>query len=170
MKGDREVTITDADRQRRFDLLKEGQKLEARLSEAATAARTANTQLAGMKGALSDTIAVPAPIRATYDSLKKELEPIKKKFFIRDEGDESEFDFSEFRKVITFKLSGLISSIGGTTVPPTEVDLAQWAEIKAEVPAVIDQVNGLVAKLKPFYQRLVEAGLYPAIPKPVEKP
>ena len=170
VKGDREITVSDADRQRRFDLLKEGQKLEARLSEAATAARTANTQLVAMKGALSDTTAVPAPIRATYDSLKKALEPIKKTFFIRDEGDESEFDFSEFRKVITFKLSGVINSIGGTTVPPTEGDLAQWAEIKAEVPTVIDQVNGLVAKLKPFYQRLAEAGLYPAIPKPVEKP
>ena len=92
VKGDREITISDADRQRRFDLLKEGQRLEARISEAATAARTANTQLTGMKSALADTTTVPAPIRATYDSLKKELEPIKKKFFIRDEGDESEFD------------------------------------------------------------------------------
>ena len=170
VKGDREITISDADRQRRFDLLKEGQRLEARLSEAATAARTANAQLTGMKSALADTTTVPAPIRATYDSLKKELEPIKKKFFIRDEGDESEFDFSEFRKVITFRLSGVITSIGGTTVPPTEGDLAQWNELKAEVPAAIDQVNGLVAKLRPFYQRLAEAGLYPAVPKPVEKP
>ena len=35
---------------------------------------------------------------------------------------------------------------------------------------VIDQVNGLVARLKPFYQRLAEAGLYPPVPKLVEKP
>ncbi len=170
VKGDREISMSDADRQRRFDLLKEGQRLEARLAEAATAARTANTQLAGMKTALSDTTVVPAGIRATYDSLTKELEPIKKTFFIRDEGDESEFDFSEFRKVITFKLSGVIGSIGGTTVPPTEVDLAQWNELKTEVPAAIDRVNALVSKLKPFYQRLAEAGLYPAVPKLVEKP
>ncbi len=155
---------------RDYRLLKEGQRLEARLAETATTARTANTQLAGMKTALPDTTVVPAGIWATYDSLTNELEPIKKTFFIRDEGDESEFDFSEFRKVITFKLSGVIGSIGGTTVPPTEVDLAQWNELKTEVPAAIDRVNALVSKLKPFSQRLAEVGLYPAVPKLVEKP
>ena len=89
---------------------------------------------------------------------------------IRDEGDETEFDFSEFRKVITFKLGGIVGSIGGATAPPSEVDLAQWAEVKADIGPTIDQVNGLVGKLKPFYQKLAAAGLYPAVPKAIEKP
>ena len=72
--------------------------------------------------------------------------------------------------MITFKLSGVVGGIGGATMPPTEVDLAQWAELKSEVPQVIDQVNGLLARLKPFYQRLLEAGLYPPLPKAIEKP
>ena len=170
VKGDPDIVITDQDRQRRFDILKEGQRLQARLSEANNATKLANTELGKMKSVLSDSTTVPAAIRASYDSLTKELAPLKKKFFIRDEGDESEFDFSEFRKVITFRLGGVIGSIGGVTVPPTETDLAQWSDVKAEVPKVIDQVNALVAKLKPFYQRLAAEGLYPAVPKPVEKP
>jgi len=170
VRGDREVTISDADRQRRFDLLKEGQRLEARLSEAASAARTANQQLTQIKAALADTTVAPAPIRASYDSLTKALEPLKKLFFIRDEGDDSDFDFSEFRKVITFKLSGLIGNVGGAGLPVSKTDLAQWNELKAEVPAAIDQVNALTARLKPFYQRLAEAGLYPAVPKAIDKP
>jgi len=144
--------------------------MQARLSEASTAVRTANQQLGQIKTALADTTVAPAAIRATYDSLTKEIAPLKKKFFIRDEGDQSDVDFSEFRQVITFKVGGLVQSVGGATVPATATDLAQWNEVKTEAPQVIDQVNALVAKLKPFYQRLLEAGLYPAVPKPVAKP
>jgi hypothetical protein len=148
--GDPDITITDADRQRRFDLLKEAQRLQAKV-------------------ALSDSTTTPAPIRAELDSLMKQIDPLKKKFFIRDEGDDSDFDFALFRKVITFKISGLISSVGGATVPASEADLAAWAEVKTEAPATIDEVNALVARLKPFYQKLAEAGLYPAVPKPIDK-
>ncbi len=170
VRGDPDIVITEQDRQRRFELLKEGQRLQARLSEANNAVRTANQQLNQIKPAVSDSTTVPAPIRASYDSLVKDLVPLKKRFFIRDEGDESPFDFSEFRQVITFKLGGVVGGIGGATMPPTETDLSRWAEVKTEVPQVIDQVNALVARLKPFYQRLAEQGIYPAVPKVIEKP
>jgi photosystem II stability/assembly factor-like uncharacterized protein len=170
VRGDPDIKITDEERRQRFALLKEGQVLQARLSEANTAVRTANTQLNQMKTALSDSTTVPAAVKASYDSLVKDLGPLKKKFFVRDEGDDSPFDFSEFRQVITFKLGGVVGGIGGATAPPTETDLAQWNEVKTEAPQLIDQVNAFVARLKPFYQRLLELGIYPALPKPVAKP
>jgi hypothetical protein len=169
VKGDPEIRITDQDRQRRFELLKEGQRLQARLTEASNAVRTANSQLREIKPKLADSTAVPAGIRASYDSLVKDLTPLKTRFFIRDDDDEP-FDFSLFRQVITFKLGGVLGGIGGATQPPTETDLAQWNELRIEVPQVIDQVNGILARLKPFYQRLAEQGIYPALPRPIEKP
>ncbi len=169
VKGDPDIRITDQDRQRRFDLLKEGQRLQARLDEASSAVRTANTQLRNLKTPLSDSTTVPKAVKATYDSLVKDLEPLKTKFFIRDD-DDAPFDFSLFRQVITFKLGGVIGSVGGATAPPTETDLQQWGELRIEVPQIIDQVNALTAKLKPFYQRLLELGLYPPVPKVIEKP
>jgi hypothetical protein len=170
VRGDPDIVITEQDRQRRFELLKEGQRLTARLTTARSAVATANQQLNQMKSAVSDSATVPAALRATYDSLVKDLAPLKKKFFIRDEGDETPFDFAEFRQVITFKLSGVLGGIGGATMPPTETDVTQWTEVKTEAPQVIDQVNAFVARLKPFYARLAEAGIWPALPKPVEKP
>jgi hypothetical protein len=170
VKGDPDIRITDQDRQRRFELLKEGQRLQARVTEASNAVRSANTQLRSLKTPLADSTTVPRAIRATYDSLVKDLEPLKKKFFIRDEDDTTPFDFSLFRQVITFKLGGVLGSVGGATAPPTATDLEQWSELRTEVPQVIDQVNGFTARLKPFYQRLVELGLYPPVPKPIEKP
>jgi len=49
-------------------------------------------------------------------------------------------------------------------------DLAQWAELQREVPAAIDEVNAFLVQLRPFYAKLAEAGLFPVVPKPIEKP
>lgn len=40
--------------------------------------------------------------------------------------------------------------------------------LSAEIPGAVTEVNGFLAKLKPFYVRLVEAGLYPPVPPAVE--
>ncbi len=170
VRGDPDIQISEQDRQQRYALLKEGQMLQARLTEASSAVRTANTQLNQLKKPLADSATVPAAIRASYDSLVKDLAPLKSKFFIRDEDDTTTFDFSMFRKVITFKLGGVLGNVGGATMPPTAEDLSQWGEVRTEVPQVIDQVNAFIARLKPFYQRLAEQGIYPALPKPIPKP
>jgi photosystem II stability/assembly factor-like uncharacterized protein/antitoxin (DNA-binding transcriptional repressor) of toxin-antitoxin stability system len=170
VRGDPAVQITPQDRERRFALLKEGQLLQARLTEASNAVRTATTQLNQLKSTLADSTTVPAAIKASYDSLVKDLAPLKTRFFIRDEDDTTPFDFALFRQVITFKLGNVVGNVGGAAMPPTETDLAQWNELKTEVPQVIDQVNAFTTRLKPFYQRLVEQGLYPPVPKPVVKP
>ena len=169
--GDRDITITDADRQQRFEVLKEGQRLEARLSEAVSAMRTAKGQFAQLKGILADSTTVPADLRATFDTLDKQLAPFRKRFYLMAEGDdESEFEGLEFRTVLPFKLSGLVGGVGGATMPLTTTDLDQWNELRTEVPAAIDDVNAFIVQLKPFYARLLEAGLFPAVPKPIVKP
>jgi photosystem II stability/assembly factor-like uncharacterized protein len=170
VRGDHDIVITDADRQRRFDILKEGQRYDAKLTQANNAARTAMQQLSQIKKILADSTTVPAALRATHDTLTKELAPIKKKFFLQEEGENVEFSSAELRNVITFKLGGVLGSIGGSTVPPSQTDMMQWTELRTEVPAAIDQVNAFLTKLKPFYARLLEAGYYPAVPKGVEKP
>ena len=169
--GDREVTITDADRQGRFDVLKEGQRLEARLGEAVQAMRTARRQLTQLKGTMADTTVAPAGLRAEYDSLVKQVEPFRKRFYLREESDpDADFEGLEIRTVLPFKLGGVLGAIGGATVPLSATDLAQWNELRTEVPAAIDDVNAVLARLKPFLARLLEAGLYPRIPSSIPKP
>lgn len=169
--GDREITITDVDRQRRFDLLKEGQRLDARLSEAVAAMRAAKAQFAQLKPALADSTVVPADIRATFDTLSKQLTPFVRRFYLNSENEpDSTFEGLEFRTVLPFKLGGLLGGIGGATMPVNATDLAQWNELQREVPAAIDDVNAFLVQLRPFYARLAEAGLYPLVPKPIAKP
>ncbi|MEO8450709.1 MAG: glycosyl hydrolase [Gemmatimonadota bacterium] len=169
IQGDPDIQITDADRRRRYDLLKEGQQLQAKLAEAVDAVSTANKQLKDIKSQLPDSTKLSPAIKGTLDSLVKDLEPLKKKLGIRDEDDTSEFNFAEFRKILPFKLGAVVGNIGGAVAPPSENDLALWSEAKIEMPAAIDEINRFVARLRPFYRRLAEEGLYPPVPKPVEK-
>ena len=99
------------------------------------------------------------------------MEPFRKRFFLTQEGDEdSLFEGLDQRTVLPFKLGGLLGGVGGATAPMSATELAQWTEVRAEVPVAIDDVNAFLSRLKPFYARLLEAGLYPAVPKAVPKP
>lgn len=169
--GDRDVTISDADRQRRFDVLKAGQRLEARLTAVVAAARTARQQLAQIQAALADASVAPAALRAERDSLATVADGFKRSRLVRIEGDtDADFDDLQFAEILPFKLGMTLGNIGGATVPMSATDLAQWAELEREVPAAIDDVNALLARLKPFQARLLEAGLWPKVPAPIEKP
>jgi hypothetical protein len=111
---------------------------------------------------------VPASFRATLDSVTKQLAPLKKKFFIQDEGDEAEFTAELFRAVLTFKLGGLAGNLSGFLAGPSAQDQRTLGEIRTEVPAAIEETNAVVARFTAFVKQLAEAGLYPPRPKPVK--
>ena len=167
VRSDPESQISAADRQRAFDLQMELHRLNGRLTEAVTATRQVNTQLAAIKKELADTTAVPAAFRATLDSLTTAIAPLKKKFFIQDEGEPFEYSSELFREVLTFKLGGLAGELAGFLTGPSVQDLRTLEEVRTAVPAAIDETNALVARLGTFVKQLADAGLYPPLPKPV---
>ncbi|MCU0624099.1 MAG: hypothetical protein MUF53_09580, partial [Gemmatimonadaceae bacterium] len=169
--GDRETRIADADRAARHTLLTTGQRLTGQLSAAVSAVQRTRTQLAGLKALMSDTAQVPAPLRATYDSLVTQGQAFRRRFFSRIESDtDADFANLQFTRVLPFKLDLVLSNVGGATVPASATDLALWAEVQREVPAAIDDVNALLARVAPFYVKLAEAGLQPRVPRAIEKP
>ena len=57
----------------------------------------------------------------------------------------------------------------GSTAVPTNTQLMQVREVKAALPIVIDQANGVAAKLPALVKDLVGSGtMFPAL-KPVSK-
>ena len=169
--GDRDVTVSEADRAARHTLLVTGQRFTAQLSAAVSAAQKARTQLAGLKEQMQDTAAVPAALRAMYDSLVMQAATFRCRFAVRIESDsESECADLQFTRVLPFKLDFVLGSVGGATVPPSATDLAMWGELQREVPAAIEDVNALLGRLMPFYVKLAEAGVQPRMPKVIEKP
>ncbi|MSR03015.1 MAG: hypothetical protein EXR94_09825 [Gemmatimonadetes bacterium] len=167
---DPDIQIADADLKERFDALKQLHGLNRTLTAATDAVRDADDQLGSIRKGLPDSTKVPAPIKATTDSLTKELVGLKRKLGIRTPGEDLfSMDFSELRRALPIRLSMTGGDIGGAHVKPSEANRQAVSALATEVPAAVTEVNGFLAKLKPFYLRLAEAGLYPVVPAPVEE-
>jgi hypothetical protein len=120
---------------------------------------------------MADSVNVPAPLRAQYDSLVTTGASFRKRLGTSIESDTaSDLGDVPFTRIVPFKLDFLLSNVGGATTPASATDLAMWAELQREVPAAIDDVNAFLARVTPFYVKLAEAGLQPRLPKVIEKP
>jgi len=166
VRGDPEIAISDADRKARFDALTELHALHGRLNKAVEVARQMNDQQTALKTALADTSKVPANIRAAVDSLKKAMDPVREKLGLSS-GEAFSFDPETFRKNLVFKIGMLKGPILSATARPTTTQLRQLDEVRAAVPAMVEQVNSLVPKHQAVMKLVADAGLYPAAVKPV---
>jgi len=166
---DPDVTIAEADLKARFDALKSLQALNGKVRSATDALRDADEQFAGIRKALADSTKVPAAIRATMDSLKSELDRVKRKFGIRTPGEDLfSMDFNELLRSLPIRVAMTSSDIGGAHLGLSETNRRVIGELQTEVPAAVADANGFLGKLAPFYRRLAEAGLYPAAPEPIK--
>jgi photosystem II stability/assembly factor-like uncharacterized protein len=168
VRADPESQISAADRKANFDILKELHALSGRLTEAVTTVKQMNTQLGAIKKVLSDSAKTPAAFRTMLDTLTKRFAPLKTKFLIRDEGEETEFTAEIFRTVLTFKLGGLMGDLQGFLAGPSVQNLRTLDEVRRDVPAAIDETNLLVGQFTAFVKQLSDAGVYPMMPKLVK--
>ncbi len=166
---DPEVTFADADLKDRFDTMMQLHRMNGTLSAASDAVRDADDQLGAIRKGMPDSTKVPPPIKATMDSLTKELGSLKKKLGIRTPGEDLfSVDFAELRRALPIRMAMAGGDIGGAHVRPSEANRQTVAALVTEIPAAVTEVNAFLAKLKPFYLRLAEAGLYPVVPAAVE--
>jgi hypothetical protein len=167
---DPEIRMSDADLKDRFETLMQLHRLNGTLSAASDAVRDADDQQGSVRKAMPDSSKVPGAIKATMDSLTKELGGLKKKLGIRSPGEDFfNVDFAELRRALPIRMSMAGGDIGGAHVKPSEANRQTVAALVTEIPAAVKEVNAFLAKLKPFYLRLAEAGLYPVAPAPVEE-
>ena len=168
VRSDPESQISLADRKANFELMKELQLLNGRLSDAVAAAKQVQTQLGAIKKELADSTKTPAAFRATLDSITKQLAPLKRKFLIRDEGEEIEFSAELLRAVLPFRVGGLAGEMSGFLAGPSAQNLRTMEEVRRDVPVAIGETNVLVARFTAFVKQLSDAGIYPVMPKPVK--
>ncbi|MGE3617544.1 MAG: glycosyl hydrolase [Gemmatimonadales bacterium] len=169
VRTDPEVTVTAADLKERFDALKELQGMSRRVGAATEAVREADTQLGNVRKALGDTTKAPAALRAEGDSLKKELDGVKRKLGIRTPGEDLfSIDFAELRRALPIRLSMTFGDIDGAHTGLSESNRQVLAAARSDLPGVINDANAVLGKLKVFFQEVAAAGLYPAVPDPVK--
>ena len=168
VRADPESQISLTERKVNFDLSKELQLLGGRLTDAVTAAKQVNTQLGAIRKVLADSVNTPATFRLTLDSIVTQATPLKKKFLIRDEGDESEFTLDMFLAAIPMRVSRLAGDVSGFLTGPSAQNMRTMDELRRDVPVAVEETNALVTRFGAFVKRLSEAGLYPVMPKVVK--
>ena len=168
VRSDPESQVATADRKANFELSKELQGINGWLADAVTAVKQVNMQLALIRKELGDSTKVLPAYRASLDTLAKMIAPLKRKFLVRDEGEEIEFSSEMFRQVLTFKLSGLAGDLGGFLSGPTAQNLRTMEELRKEIPESVTETNALVTRFSAFVKQLSDAGVYPVMPKVVK--
>jgi photosystem II stability/assembly factor-like uncharacterized protein len=166
VRGDPEISVSDADRKARFDALTELHALHGRMTKAQEAAKQMNDQQNALKTVLADTSKVPANIRAAVDSLKKAMEPLRTRLGLST-GEPFTFDPEMFRRNLTFKVGMLKGPVMGATMKPTETQMRQLADLREEIPALVNEVNAMVPRHQAVMKMLADAGIYPAAVKPI---
>ena len=168
VRADPESQISLTERKVNFDLSKELQLLGGRLTDAVTAVKQVNTQLGAIRKVLADSVNTPATFRSTLDSIVTQATPLKKKFLIRDEGDESEVTSEMFLAAMPIKVSQLTGEVSGFLAGPSAQNLRTMDEVRRDVPVAVEETNALVTRFGAFVKRLSEAGLYPVMPTVVK--
>jgi septation ring formation regulator EzrA len=149
----------------RFDALTEIHALHGRLAKATEVAKLMNDQQTSYKSALADSSKVPANVRAAVDSLKTAMDPVRTKLGLSSEP--FSFDPETFRRNLQFKVGALKGPMISATAKPTETQMRQLADLREEIPALVQEVNSLVPKHQAVMKLLAESGLYPAVVKPI---
>jgi photosystem II stability/assembly factor-like uncharacterized protein len=167
VKGDPEITITDADRKFWFDTAMDLHRLQGRANDAAELAQNANAQLQQLQNQARNQ-ALPPAVKQSLDNIVKEMEVVRRRLGLGG-GPGGGGGFGGGTENVRGRIGQLKGAIQGSTAVPTNTQLQQIREVKAALPIVIDQANAVAAKLRGLVKEMLGAGaIFPAL-KPVVK-
>ena len=165
VKGDPQIQITDADRKIWYDTAKELHDLQAKANDVAEAVQNAFAQVGVLQQQTRDVTLSPN-VKQQLDAVVKEFEAVRRRLGLGQQGGGGGGGNTENVRGRIGQLKGGVMS---ATTLPTNTQLMQIRETRAQVPGLIDQANTAIAKVPGLVKDMVGAGaLFPAI-KPVPK-
>jgi photosystem II stability/assembly factor-like uncharacterized protein len=166
VKGDPQIQITDTDRRMWFDTTRDLHDLQAKANDAAEMVQNAFAQVQTLQQQTRNQTLAPN-VKQELDNIVKEFETVRRRLGLGQQGGGGGFGGN------TENLRGRIGQMKGqvmaSTATPTNTQLMQIRDIKAQLPGLIDQANAAVAKVPALVKTMIGSGtLFPAI-KPVPK-
>lgn len=168
VRGDREIIIADADRKAMFDAAMDLHRLHGRHNEASTSVTALNERLRALQQSLKNSKDAPQDLSKKLEDFAKRFTPTAQKFGINAGNPLETGDFSVFRRMLRFRISGLKSGIMSSTSRPTETQMRQIPEVRAALETAINDANKLIAELPAIQKELAEKGIFPAEVKPIK--
>ena len=167
VKGDPEITISDADRKIWYDTAMDLHQLQTKANETAEMVQNANIQLTLLQQQTRNQTLAPA-VKQSFDNVTKEMEAVRRRLGLGG-GQGGGGGFGGGSENVRGRIGQLKGAIMGSTSLPTNTQLMQIREVKAALPQVIDQANAAAGKMPGLVKEMLGAGaIFPAL-KPVPK-
>ena len=166
VKGDPEITISDADRKIWYDTAMDLHQLQTKANDAAEMVQNAHAQLTLLQQQTRNQTLAPA-VKQSVDNMAKEMDAVRRRLGLAGQGGGGGFGGGS--ENVRGRIGQLKNAIMGSTSLPTNTQLMQIREAKAALPLVIDQANAAAGKMPGLVKEMLGAGaIFPAL-KPIPK-
>ncbi len=165
---DPEVLLTAVERKRMYDQAMEIHALQPRLTDATTAHAALTRQLADATTAIKDQSDVPADVKASVESLTKDVAALAPKLAVpaggRGGGGGRGNTDSLAAKLGQAK-NGLTAGMS-----PADPTVRAYTEVKAQTPKAIADLNAAIARATTLAATLAKHNVSLTVPAPVKMP
>jgi hypothetical protein len=160
------VLLTAVERKRMYDQAMEIHALQPRLTEATTAHAALTRQLAAVTTAIKDKSDVPADVKASVETLTKDVAALAPKLAApaggRGGGGGRGNNESLSAKLGQAK-NGLTAGMS-----PADPTVRAYTEVKAQTPRSIAELNALIAKANTLSATLAKYSVTFTVPAPIK--
>jgi photosystem II stability/assembly factor-like uncharacterized protein len=161
---DPEVVLTSLERKKMFDMAMEIHALQRPVTDAVAAQVSLARQAADLEKAIGGRSDVPAEVKASLDTLQKDLKGIEPRI-----SEPRGFGGADMADNLLAKVGRAKNGLmAGMTAG--EQTLRAYNEVKAETPKAVADMNAIIAKASPVAAALAKYNLTLDVPKPVEAP
>ena len=166
VKSDPLIQITDMDRRTWFETARDLHDLQAKANDVAAMVQTAFAQVQLLQQQTRGQTLAPN-VKQDLENVVKEFETVRRRLGLGQQGGGGGFGGN------TENLRGRIGQVKGqvmaSTAQPTNTQVMQIRDVRAQLPGLIDQANAVVAKVPGLVKSMIGSGtLFPPI-KPVTK-
>ena len=163
VKGDPQITITDADRRMWFETARELHQLQSKANDVADMVQNAYAQVQVLQQQTRNATSSPGA-KQELDNVVKEFEAVRRRLGLGQQGGGGGGGGGGNTENLRGRFGQLKGQIMSSTATPTNTQMMQVREVRAALPGLIDQANAVVAKVPGLVKNLVGNGaIFPAI-------
>src|SRR5262245_1669159 len=164
---DPEVALTQADRKRMYDAAMELHALQRRITEAGTAHAALTRQINETTTAMGSRNDVPADVKTSVESFSKELAALAPKLTLPAGGRGGGGGRGGPTESLAAKLNQAKNGYMATKTPGEQTTTAA-ADVKAQLPKALADLNAVIAKAATLKDSLARYNLTLTVPEPIK--
>ncbi|MEZ4422142.1 MAG: hypothetical protein R3E98_01920 [Gemmatimonadota bacterium] len=167
VRGDARVTVADADRRRRYDMLVSLTALQKTAADAADAVNALRDRVDAAAQWVSEREDAPAAVKERTDAVKAEVAELRRRLLGGPGGNDDEEEAPSLPPVRN-RLNGLKSQMINSQSPPTAQQQETFEGIRPDLDAVVADLNTAIETTLPeLYDLLARNGIHGPPVEPV---